>query len=406
MTRAPITPTEAFVMSVCKTSFLSLWCYANPLGKMKKELCDILVVCDPAVIIVSVKEILLNENKDPEVAYTRWKRKAVEESVKQVYGAEGWLNSATNVIRSDGLPGLKLPPMDRRRVSRIAVAFGDRGQAVIKSGDYGDGFVHVMTEQSFKDVLAELNTITEFTEYLGAKEALAGSNTLVVCEGSEANMLGWYLAHSRTFPSGQNVAIFDETIWLGLQNDPAFLRRKEADQISYVWDRLIEGLSDPDAKPLNGPGPELNDLELGLRVMARETRLDRRGLGEYVLEFLKAAKSEKTRARIHAGRTGVIYVIVYFSPEEDPERRKAELTARCFVARLIVGSGEVMVGIGLSNHVPGKGSASDLVYMNLPEWRAEDETTALRLQKDGRFFVGAVIQRKRVDEYPTESSTK
>jgi len=39
---------EEFVSKLCEKTFLSLWCYRNPQGKDKgKELCDILVVCDP-----------------------------------------------------------------------------------------------------------------------------------------------------------------------------------------------------------------------------------------------------------------------------------------------------------------------------------------------------------------------
>ena len=57
MARIP-TPTEAFAHSVCRQSFLSLWSYASPQGRTPgKELCDILVVCDPDIIIFSVKEV-------------------------------------------------------------------------------------------------------------------------------------------------------------------------------------------------------------------------------------------------------------------------------------------------------------------------------------------------------------
>jgi len=112
-----------------------------------------------------------------------------------------------------------------------------------------EGFVHVMTEESFRDVLTELDTITDLTEYLAAKESFAHGGTVIVCEGTESNLLGWYLAKNRTFPAGMDLATFDATIWPGLQNDPAFKRRKEADQVGYAWDRLVDALSDPDLKP-------------------------------------------------------------------------------------------------------------------------------------------------------------
>jgi len=55
---------EQFVFQVCKRSFLSLWSYANPLGKNFKELCDILVVCEPDIIIISVKEVRVKKSDD------------------------------------------------------------------------------------------------------------------------------------------------------------------------------------------------------------------------------------------------------------------------------------------------------------------------------------------------------
>ena len=66
-----------------------------------------------------------------------------------------------------------------------------------------EGFVHVMTEESFRDVLTELDTITDLTEYLAAKESFAHGGTVIVCEGTESNLLGWYLAKNRMLPSGQ-----------------------------------------------------------------------------------------------------------------------------------------------------------------------------------------------------------
>lgn len=400
MSKGPINRTEDFVHGICRDSFLSLWCYANPRAKPGKELCEILIVCDPVVIIVSVKEIKLNKEAEPKVAHARWERKAIIESVKQIYGAEGWLASASNVIRGDGSLGLSLPPFERRQTFRIAVAFGGEGQVVVKSEDFGEGFVNVMTEQSFHEVLTELDTVTDFIEYLNAKEALVKSGTAIVCEGSESNMLGWFITNARTFPVGQTIAVFDDSIWAGLQSHPDFLRRKAADRVSYLWDDLTEALSDPKAKSISGPDPELNEVETAVRAMARETRLHRRILGQAVVEFLAAARAKRTRARVARGDHGMIYVFVYFAPSETPEARKAELVGRCYAARLICESGDTIVGIGLSGHQPGVGSASDLIYMHFTIWSEEDQATAIKFREVG-YFRGQPIQHRHADEYPS-----
>jgi len=57
-----VTNSEQFVYEVCQKSFLSLWSYVNPRGREPgKELCDVLVVCDPHVIVISVKEVVLKD---------------------------------------------------------------------------------------------------------------------------------------------------------------------------------------------------------------------------------------------------------------------------------------------------------------------------------------------------------
>ncbi len=100
---------EKFLYSLSRRSFLSLWSYANPRGRNNKELCDILVVCDPDILIISVKEIDFAGTGDSLVDQERWQRRAIDDSCKQIYGAARWLDTATNVIRSDNTAGLPLP---------------------------------------------------------------------------------------------------------------------------------------------------------------------------------------------------------------------------------------------------------------------------------------------------------
>ncbi len=396
----PLNRTEALVLDVCQRSFLSLWCHGNPRAADQKELCDLLVVCGSHIVIVSVKEIHLKETADPADGLARWERKAVDASVRQIYGAERALTGMNEIIRHDGTPGLALPALELRKIHRLAVAFGDKGEVAIKSGDFDKGFVHVMSEPSFRDVLAELDTISDFVAYLAAKEDFAG-RCRMICEGSESNVLGWYLTHERTFPENADVMLFDDTIWAGLQNETAFKRRKEADRDSYVWDRLIEGLADPSAKSVEGPGPTLNELEFALRRMALETRFHRRILGRGVGEFLTAARARHLASRILAAPSGVIYVLVYFPAKAQPEDRRAEVTGRCFIARQRLGQGAAAVGIGLSDHVRGIESASDLIYLDFSKWSEVDEQVANDLKAKASFFANARTWHRHDDEYPT-----
>ena len=128
---------EEFVYQACRHSFLSLWSYANPKGKDgHKELCDILVVCDPDIVIVSVKEITFTNSGNISTDLKRWWKRAIESSVKQIYGAERFIQKTSYVIRSDGKLGLPFPKMNERRIHRIAVALGGKSRLPIPFGNF------------------------------------------------------------------------------------------------------------------------------------------------------------------------------------------------------------------------------------------------------------------------------
>lgn len=169
-----VNSSEQFVYGVCQRSFLSLWSYINPQGKApNKELCDILVVCDPHVIVISVKDVELKKTGDVEINSDRWQRKAIEESRKQISGAIRWLDTAVEVIAKDGEKGLPLPPKKGRIYHRIAIAFGGRREIpIVTYSSENDSFVHIFDERSFYLLLRHLDTISDFIQYLSSKEKM------------------------------------------------------------------------------------------------------------------------------------------------------------------------------------------------------------------------------------------
>jgi hypothetical protein len=46
------------------------------------------------------------------------------------------------------------------------VALGGRREGPVSQGDFGKGFVHVFDERSLDIVLSELDTVTDFVQYL------------------------------------------------------------------------------------------------------------------------------------------------------------------------------------------------------------------------------------------------
>lgn len=390
---------EEFVSNLCGKSFLSLWSYENPQGKdPRKELCDLLVICEPDIIIFSVKDIKASNSGDMSLDWSRWRKKAIKDSCKQIYGAERWIKSATHVIRKDGLPGLPFPRPSECRVHRIAVALGGQGQVPISFGDFGKGFIHVFDERSFAIVLQELNTISDFVKYLVDKEALYKAGVKTVFEGGEEDLLAVYLHAGRKFPLGHDVIVIEDCHWSDVSEKPEYKAKLLLDKESYVWDRLIETFCDDILHGTLEFGNSLAESELVVRTMARESRFYRRILGKTFLEFLKNSKG--TRARIVPSPSEVTYMFLNCPHGEDRQYRVAELGNRCFIARGIYKNNKTVIGIATEQYEPGKGFSLDAVYLHFDNWSERERAHSEAMQKDLGFFVKPVETRIHEDEYP------
>ena len=402
-TRETLNDAEELVYRVCKRSFLSLWSYANPQGEDGKELCDILVVCEPHVIILSVKDIKLTNSGREEVDWARWRRKAIAASSRQLYGAETFLRTASHVIRKDGTSGLPLSSNAEWRFHRVAVALGSQGKVPLEFGDFGRGFVHVFDERSFTIILQELNTVADFVSYLASKECVYESGVATVFDGAEEDLLALYLHQGRKFPEGPDVIVVGTDMWDALSRRDEFLRRKEADRESYVWDRLIEEMCKIKPDDHTEAGPTLTETELALRVMARETRFGRRVLGKAYREFLLSIKKNRSRMA-QSLSPGVAYVFLHVAHGEDRESCEAELEARCFIARGTIPECMTVVGICTEEWRLGAGCHSYLLYLHMPTWTADDQSCMEETKRRLGYFRTPIWTRLHEDEYPVSQA--
>lgn len=380
-----------------------------PQGKERgKELCDILVICDPDVVIFSIKDIGLKNTNDPTVGWERWRKKAVDASCKQIYGAQRWIDSATHVITRDGERGITFPDPLRRRIHRIAVALGSEGEVPLPFGDFGKGFVHVFDEWSLDVVMNELDTISDFVKYLDDKEALyARGATTMFSSGGEEDLLAFYLHQGRQFPEEADFLVLDGELWGTLTKRPEWGRRKEADEVSYTWDRLIESLYEDFrsqrilVSDLRYSATSLMETEPVLRAMAREDRFSRRLLGGGFLEFLELARaSANHKARIVPSLSGVKYVFLARPFGEDRRYRMNELALRCFVARGLEPKARTVVGIATERPKPGSGHSIDALYLDKPEWTEEDQRNLEHIQEELGYFAKPRQSRLSGNEYP------
>jgi hypothetical protein len=335
-----VNESERLLMRLCRKSFLSLWAHANlhtaqdmRYGKgSAKEFADVLVVFGNDVIIFSDKHIEFRQDRGLEVAWPRWFKRAIVESAKQLHGAMSWLRRFPDRIFLDAactrpLP-VALPSPDVARYHLVAVTRGSR-EACLKlfPGSFGtlqidtsiEGrtheqwlftigvldrskhFVHVLDEFSLEVVMDEMDTITDFVQYLNARESFLCPADIIVRAAGEEQLVAAYISNGddskhpflpdAVGPKMPGLVIFDESHYPGLIRRPEYREKRRQDRRSRGWDDLIERfirLGDPN---LVHPGFEQPNYETekALRIMATESRFRRHLLIESLGEMLAAA---------------------------------------------------------------------------------------------------------------------
>jgi hypothetical protein len=347
------TPSERILADLGDQAFLNLWSYPNLFIDKKKngqgvgkELCDLLVVCGDDVLIFSDKAIAWQVEKEYNVAWPRFFRRAIAASVDQIKGAERWITQFPDRIFTDPacehkLP-ISLPAPEKRRIHGIVVAGGahkacqahykdDSGSFIIMPplttledhvaadgpgrmpfaiGDLNPGgmFIHAFDDVSIRMLLTHLNTISDFTQYLNKRAEYLRSGQLLMAHGEE-ELLGRYLTISmqtgeRAFETKRPkkykgfVTTTIQGEWASYLFCPGYLEKTLADDASLFWDRLIKSFSDNivggTSVAMFGEEPNAADAERALRFMALESRFARRVLGEGVKGAMQNALKIKT----------------------------------------------------------------------------------------------------------------
>ncbi|OCQ99311.1 hypothetical protein AMR42_00275 [Limnothrix sp. PR1529] len=399
-----VNDSEQFVYDICSNSFLSLWSYINPQGKDPgKELCDVLIVCNPHVIIISVKDIKLKNTNDPMVDWKRWQRKAIEGSIKQIKGAIRWLDQLDYVVQKDGSRGLNLPLPSERIYHRIAVAFGGEREVPISSSIEEGDFFHILDEKSVFLILRHLDTISDFVDYLINKEVLL-SNTSIIINGGEENLLAIYLHNGRQFPTGVDMVLLENDLWEEINNKPEFQAKLRRDTISYIWDDLIEVFCQGGFDREDWLSSNMSDFEIAIRVLVKENRFSRRLLGSAFKDFLELKKMGRVSSRCMQSMSGVGYVFFAYASNSTFEERKRELLVRCFASLCQFHECSTVIGVGVN--IPGQkpkyGYSSDLVLLQAQnnQWSEEDLRQAKYCRDELGFFKNPNKTQLHEDEYP------
>lgn len=393
---------EKIVSDICKNSFLSFWSFPNPIRTdNNKELTDLLIVNDPYVIIISVKEININHSGNMEVDIQRWENKAIKKSYNQIYGAERAIrNSHTDILTSDRKYKIKFPDPEKMILYRIGISFGRREDFPLPYGDQGKGFIHFFDQQSFPILLKELDTITDFIDYLDAKEKFFDSGKNAYFK-SEEDLLAIFLHRGRKFPKNIDETLIQENVWEELIQRDEFINRKQQERTSHIWDAIIEEIFRDMTQEQLLLTNDFHEVEGALRTMSKERRFERMMLSHAFIDFIGYYGDPKAESRISRSLSGVVYVFLLDEYREGKrEERTKKLNLRCYAAKNMFQDANEIVGIATSKYVKGGGHAYDLIYMYLPELSKDTIKLFDQMQEELGYFTNPELKMKHFDEYP------
>ena len=452
------TESERILTKLAEKAFLSLWAFPNVYkdeGISKgqgEELCDLLVVFGEHVIIFSDKgEVTYKPTEDVKVGWGRWVKRAYLKSAYQVYQAEKWIREFPKRIFLDNkckLPfPVAFPSTDRMKIHRVVVVrgiteaaskfYGDAsGTLVLRPDIQGDehlhtpfligrpsserGYVHLFDEVSIKEIFCELDTITDFTNYLLAKEEFIDGHNLLVAPG-EDDLLGYYLSSYEDSenkgipyfirPPGNDKVAVAPGYFSSVKKSNVYLQMKSMQSHSYFWDKYIEimGSSAFTGKWWMTNGTTYDEEITVLRYMASEHRIARAVLSIAVGEILNRPfpDTEKLpRVRVMTSPTNpnlaYVWMILPRTPElSDYERyreiRKNGLAHYCYACKDAFPQHNTIVDIACDaiNH---EGESEELIYIHTDEWGEPEYAEAKRIRRELGLFKNVNHSRLTYEE--------
>jgi hypothetical protein len=184
---------EEFVNEIANKNFLDYWCFPNPYDEKgnKKEICDLLILFKNFCIICQIKNYEFKGN------YDRYFKKAIDNGVKQIQGAERKLFSSNrNIYFKNEKQGLiKFEKEKYSQIIRIVIHLGENVDyhSVGQISKSNSEFIHIIGKEGIKTLLNDITTISDFVDYLEARESLVTKIEKVALVGNERDLLGFYL---------------------------------------------------------------------------------------------------------------------------------------------------------------------------------------------------------------------
>lgn len=427
----PVNTTEKTLSDLCDLAFLKLWSFPNPYKEPGKELCDVLVVFDNNIIIFSVKNIKYNENKGL-AGWQRWKRKAIDESITQINGAEKWIKNHPDQIYLNKNCNTIIPINSKKKfkIYRIVVAHGisdsianipgnTSGSLGIKYSDNNDfedvqyfvelpksPIYHILDSANLEILLKELDTITDFINYLKEKEKAIKLSKIVTYTGEE-DVMGQYLRtiepetgkHYILKDKNKDLIVdFENIIWKNFSNSYEYKEKKILDKSSYLWDKYLQQLCE---YALNGELTGNIDIfqeSSPIKEMAKESRFYRRilsgGIIQSVNYFPEIADDYTRQVRLimsEDNKSAYVFLQIKYNEQDDYEtvvrpKRRQMLNIACGTLKNKHSFLQKIVGIAINSPKHHIYADQDYILLDCKKWTRKDRSHYYNLNKDYNFW--------------------
>lgn len=445
-----VTDTERLLADFCERSFLKLWTYPNPCKDDGHELCDLLAVFDNYVFVFFDREKLLPAvpDRDPQVLWDRWKRTVIDRQVATAHGAERYIRSGRPIFL-DAKKAISFPlsiDVSKVTIHKIVIAHGAKeacqqasdenvyGSLAISYCESGGGAtapfhieidrrnpVHILDSHNMPIVLAELDTVTDFSNYLDEKaRAIARFDVLSYC--GEEDLLGHYLLSfdaklKRHFIGPKNEQVngvgIGEGEWRDFIESDVYKNTKNEDRISYFWDQLIQRTCQNALDGTLGGNTDLLRGQSAIFEMVKEPRFMRRGISQRLLSAVERfpdipGEFSRQVTFVPSFHENVGYVLLQlrapdaFKAEQDyREKRQTLLEIACGAAKNKMPELTKIIGIGIdAPKFAGTSNAEDFILLPCGNWT--DEMRAYYEAQNAHWNFFSTPQLRQFNDHITQ----
>ncbi|WP_346986209.1 hypothetical protein [Chryseobacterium sp. POE27] len=260
--------------------------------------------------------------------------------------------------------------------------------SIAPNGNFGNGFVHVFDQPSTFTILKELDTITDFVNYIKAKENFLSNKIISVPR--EIDFLALYLTTELKFDFVPDSVILDDGMWEEyLESEEYKYWQREIPQ-SFMWDEIVAHLHKIHIID-KGNSEMMSDLETATRIITLEPRINRIELGMAFIDAIE--KKLKGRMIKPFKDSDHSYVFMPLSSKNWKNKEK-ELQLRCLVARMENINAAKVIGIAIGES-PEKEHIFDIAYFDIPELDDEMLKKIAEVKEELGYFKNPVISRSK-----------